>query len=99
MCAFAHPYYPPTAPPPPPPPVRRYRQGCLVEVNAHSLFSKFFSESGKLVRVHMCMCACACVYICGCVRQWTCACQHVCRPALPLVLPTTHIRPRTLITR
>ncbi|KAG2452939.1 hypothetical protein HYH02_002276 [Chlamydomonas schloesseri] len=27
----------------------RYRQGCLVEVNAHSLFSKFFSESGKLV--------------------------------------------------
>ncbi|KAG2489739.1 hypothetical protein HYH03_011846 [Edaphochlamys debaryana] len=27
----------------------RYRQGCLVEVNAHSLFSKWFSESGKLV--------------------------------------------------
>ncbi|GLC41862.1 hypothetical protein PLESTM_001259200 [Pleodorina starrii] len=27
----------------------RYRQGCLVEVNAHSLFSKYFSESGKLV--------------------------------------------------
>ncbi|GLI62635.1 hypothetical protein VaNZ11_005300, partial [Volvox africanus] len=26
-----------------------YRQGCLVEVNAHSLFSKYFSESGKLV--------------------------------------------------
>lgn len=27
----------------------RYRQGQLVEVNAHSLFSKWFSESGKLV--------------------------------------------------
>jgi SpoVK/Ycf46/Vps4 family AAA+-type ATPase len=24
--------------------------GALVEVNAHSLFSKWFSESGKLVR-------------------------------------------------
>lgn len=29
----------------------RYRRGCrLVEVNAHSLFSKWFSESGKLVQ-------------------------------------------------
>eukprot|EP00887_Chlorella_sp_A99_P005334 scaffold1.g5334.t1 len=28
---------------------RRYQQGLLVEVNAHSLFSKWFSESGKLV--------------------------------------------------
>jgi SpoVK/Ycf46/Vps4 family AAA+-type ATPase len=27
----------------------RYRRGQLVEVNAHSLFSKWFSESGKLV--------------------------------------------------
>uniref|UniRef100_A0A7S0EB03 AAA+ ATPase domain-containing protein n=1 Tax=Hanusia phi TaxID=3032 RepID=A0A7S0EB03_9CRYP len=27
----------------------RYRSGQLVEVNAHSLFSKWFSESGKLV--------------------------------------------------
>lgn len=27
----------------------RYSQGELVEVNAHSLFSKWFSESGKLV--------------------------------------------------
>lgn len=27
----------------------RFRQGQLVEVNAHSLFSKWFSESGKLV--------------------------------------------------
>ena len=27
----------------------RYRCGQLVEVNAHSLFSKYFSESGKLV--------------------------------------------------
>jgi hypothetical protein len=29
--------------------LHRYRQGQLVEVNAHSLFSKWFSESGKLV--------------------------------------------------
>lgn len=29
---------------------RRYTQGgVLIEVNAHSLFSKWFSESGKLV--------------------------------------------------
>lgn len=28
---------------------RRYSQGVLIEVNAHSLFSKWFSESGKLV--------------------------------------------------
>jgi pachytene checkpoint protein 2 len=27
----------------------RYRHGHLIEVNAHSLFSKYFSESGKLV--------------------------------------------------
>ena len=27
----------------------RFAQGQLVEVNAHSLFSKWFSESGKLV--------------------------------------------------
>lgn len=27
----------------------RYSQGQLIEVNAHSLFSKWFSESGKLV--------------------------------------------------
>jgi hypothetical protein len=27
----------------------RFRQGQLIEVNAHSLFSKWFSESGKLV--------------------------------------------------
>ena len=27
----------------------RYSQGALIEVNAHSLFSKWFSESGKLV--------------------------------------------------
>jgi SpoVK/Ycf46/Vps4 family AAA+-type ATPase len=29
--------------------VRRYTSSQLVEVNAHSLFSKWFSESGKLV--------------------------------------------------
>ena len=29
-----------------------YAQGYLVEVNAHSLFSKWFSESGKMV-MHM----------------------------------------------
>lgn len=28
----------------------RYREGRLVEINAHSLFSKYFSESGKLVQ-------------------------------------------------
>jgi hypothetical protein len=28
----------------------RYAYGKLIEVNAHSLFSKFFSESGKLVQ-------------------------------------------------
>ncbi len=28
----------------------RYRYGQLVEVNSHSLFSKWFSESGKLVQ-------------------------------------------------
>uniref|UniRef100_A0A1I8J5E0 AAA domain-containing protein n=1 Tax=Macrostomum lignano TaxID=282301 RepID=A0A1I8J5E0_9PLAT len=28
----------------------RYDYGCLVEVNSHSLFSKWFSESGKLVQ-------------------------------------------------
>lgn len=28
----------------------RYRSASLVEVNAHSLFSKFFSESGKQVQ-------------------------------------------------
>lgn len=27
----------------------RFRMGHLIEVNAHSLFSKYFSESGKLV--------------------------------------------------
>lgn len=27
----------------------RYKHGHLIEVNAHSLFSKYFSESGKLV--------------------------------------------------
>ena len=27
----------------------RYTHGVLIEVNAHSLFSKWFSESGKLV--------------------------------------------------
>lgn len=27
----------------------RYKVGSLVEVNSHSLFSKWFSESGKLV--------------------------------------------------
>ena len=27
----------------------RYTSGCLLEINAHSLFSKWFSESGKLV--------------------------------------------------
>jgi hypothetical protein len=27
----------------------RFRHGQLIEVNAHSLFSKWFSESGKLV--------------------------------------------------
>lgn len=26
-----------------------YEQGHLIEVNAHSLFSKWFSESGKMV--------------------------------------------------
>jgi SpoVK/Ycf46/Vps4 family AAA+-type ATPase len=29
--------------------VRRFAHGQLIEVNAHSLFSKWFSESGKLV--------------------------------------------------
>lgn len=28
----------------------RYRAGTLVEINSHSLFSKWFSESGKLVQ-------------------------------------------------
>ena len=28
----------------------RYSQGRLVEINSHSLFSKWFSESGKLVQ-------------------------------------------------
>lgn len=28
---------------------RRFSHGQLIEVNAHSLFSKWFSESGKLV--------------------------------------------------
>lgn len=27
----------------------RFRSGVLLEINAHSLFSKYFSESGKLV--------------------------------------------------
>ena len=29
---------------------RRYEHGKLVEINSHSLFSKWFSESGKLVQ-------------------------------------------------
>ncbi len=29
---------------------KRYRYGQLIEVNSHSLFSKWFSESGKLVQ-------------------------------------------------
>jgi len=29
---------------------RRYRHGQLIEINSHSLFSKWFSESGKLVQ-------------------------------------------------
>ena len=28
---------------------KRYENGILFEINAHSLFSKWFSESGKLV--------------------------------------------------
>ena len=28
----------------------RYKHGKLVEINSHSLFSKWFSESGKLVQ-------------------------------------------------
>lgn len=28
----------------------RYSSGKLVEINSHSLFSKWFSESGKLVQ-------------------------------------------------
>lgn len=28
----------------------RYTHGKLVEINSHSLFSKWFSESGKLVQ-------------------------------------------------
>uniref|UniRef100_A0A1I8IHI1 ATPase_AAA_core domain-containing protein n=1 Tax=Macrostomum lignano TaxID=282301 RepID=A0A1I8IHI1_9PLAT len=31
----------------------RYDYGCLVEVNSHSLFSKWFSESGKLLHEHL----------------------------------------------
>ena len=31
-------------------PRRRYEYGKLVEINSHSLFSKWFSESGKLVQ-------------------------------------------------
>jgi len=27
----------------------RFRKGHLIEINSHSLFSKWFSESGKLV--------------------------------------------------
>lgn len=30
--------------------MHRYTSGKLVEINAHSLFSKWFSESGKLVQ-------------------------------------------------
>lgn len=29
--------------------LHRYAQGQLIEVNSHSLFSKWFSESGKLI--------------------------------------------------
>lgn len=32
-----------------PPRSFRFSQGILIEVNAHSLFSKWFSESGKLI--------------------------------------------------
>lgn len=28
----------------------RYEHGKLIEINSHSLFSKWFSESGKLVQ-------------------------------------------------
>ena len=28
----------------------RYKYGKIVEINSHSLFSKWFSESGKLVQ-------------------------------------------------
>lgn len=28
----------------------RYRHGKLLEINSHSLFSKWFSESGKMVQ-------------------------------------------------
>lgn len=31
-------------------PRSRYTHGKLVEINSHSLFSKWFSESGKLVQ-------------------------------------------------
>lgn len=30
--------------------LRRYPHGKLIEINSHSLFSKWFSESGKLVQ-------------------------------------------------
>jgi SpoVK/Ycf46/Vps4 family AAA+-type ATPase len=32
------------------PPSIRYTCGKLIEINSHSLFSKWFSESGKLVQ-------------------------------------------------
>ena len=32
----------------------RYNYGQLIEINAHSLFSKWFSESGKLVMKLFC---------------------------------------------
>lgn len=35
---------------PPPPHPSRYESSRLLEINSHSLFSKWFSESGKLVQ-------------------------------------------------
>lgn len=54
---------------------RRYRCGQLVEVNAHSLFSKWFSESGKLVS--------ACVQACMQAGMATCCTD----PCVTLPMP------------
>jgi len=58
---------------------RRYSASSLLEINSHSLFSKWFSESGKLVmKVCVCVCVCVCVRVCVCVCVFKCVSMCVC---------------------
>jgi Ni2+-binding GTPase involved in maturation of urease and hydrogenase len=57
----------------------RYTQSQLVEVNAHSLFSKWFSESGKLVTKLFTKIT-VCAHPPPATPRWCCGGLRVCSP-------------------